>query len=260
MDSTWTRLARLFIAFTKNPLTTHRENGKVSISAPLHQTSTAFFDYRFAQAFPGIRDTTWFAEKEAVKRLEVLLHNPLVFGDDSGYQVPIWWWRDGNMHISEFRKFNGRTVLIDRKELRIKYIAAVPSTDYDRRFVYILADPMKPCGVYNWAEDEIGRWVREFGYAWEEYGLYRGRKIVTRREYDDNATIIRGKPVTLGGDVELRSRYITPYNLLLAANMSAINNTEFDSILGEYMDGILQGTKCLDDLEEAVKRLPKRIY
>lgn len=260
LGTAWAQLARLYIPPTKKPPEHSRATGKELRSARLNQTSTAFFDYRFAQAFPGVRDTTWFAGKEAVKRLEVLLQSPLVFGDDSDYQIPIWWWRDGNMHISEFRRLNGRTVLIDSKELKIKYIAAVPSTDYHRRFVYILADPMKPCGAYIWDEEEIGRWVNEHGYAWEEYGLYKGRKAVTRKEYDDNATIIRGKPITLGGKVELRERYITPYNLLLAAHMSAINNTDFDSILRGYMDGILQGTKSIDDLEKAVRGLPKHIY
>lgn len=39
-----------------------------------------------------------------------------------------------------------------------------------------------------------------------EYGLYKGKHVVSRAEYDDNAAVIRGKPVRLGRDVELRER------------------------------------------------------
>lgn len=219
--------------------------------------SAAFFAQRFAEAFPGVRQIKWYDHAEAVKRLKVLLRDPLVFKNDHGYTTPIWWWRDGNLQIPSFRILSKNTVLLDTKELQIKRIAAVPSSDYYRAFVYIEAAPMKPCGLYEWDEEKIQKWVSDHGYAWEEYGLYKGKHHVNRAEYDDNAAIISGKLVKLDGDVELRERYITPYNFVIASHLSPINNMIFDSKLCDLLDGMLAGDTDIIELKEEVRRLPK---
>lgn len=224
----------------------------------LNTTSTAFFDYRFGKAFPGVRTTTWYYDKDAVRRLKVLLDDPLTFQHNDGATIPIWWFCDGNLHIDEFDVLNRRTVLLDSKELRVKCIAAVPSTSYKRRFVYLEAEPMKPCGAYSWTQNEIERFVTEHGYAWEEYGLYKGKRPVTRTEYDDSAALIRGRPVNLAGNLQLRSRYLTPYNLLIAPVGSPINNSQFDRTLRTYMDQILARSTDLTTLERVVAQLPPK--
>lgn len=219
--------------------------------------SAAFFAQRFAEAFPGVRQIHWYEQREAVKRLKTLLQEPLVFKNDHGYTTPIWWWRDGNLQIPSFRVLSKDTVLLDTKELQIKRIAAVPSSEYYRAFVYIEAAPMKPCGAYEWNEEKIQQWISGHGYAWEEYGLHKGKHVVSRSEFDDNAAVIRGKLVRLDGDVELRERYITPYNLVIAPHLSPINNTGFDSKLRALMDRLLTGDAEISELKEEVRHLPK---
>lgn len=220
-------------------------------------SSASFFAQRFAAAFPGVRDISWYEGREAIRRLEVLMELPLVFQNGSGETTPIWWWRDGNLQISKFKKLTRNTVLLNTKELKVRRIAAVPSSSYYRCFVYLEAEPMKPCGAYEWTEAQKLQCVRDFGYAWEEYGLYKGKHIVSREEYDDNAAEINGKLVNLSHDVELRERYITPYNLVIASHMSPINNNEFDHVLHEFMNRMLLNETKIDELYEHLQKLPK---
>jgi len=229
---------------------------KALTSLPSSQ-SASFFAQRFAEAFPGVRQVTWYDRREAVKRLKVLLQEPLVFKSDHGYTIPIWWWRDGNLQISSFRTLSKDVVLLDTKELKINRIAAVPSREYYRSFVYLEADPMEPCGAYDWSAAEIQQCVADHGYAWEEYGLYKCKHVVNRAEYDDNAAVIRGKLVKLDDDAELRERYITSYNLVIAPHLSPINNNSFDSRLRAFMDRMIKGDAEIEELKEEVRKLPK---
>lgn len=219
--------------------------------------SAAFFAKRFASAFPGIREITWYSGKDAVDRLSILLRRPLNFKSKNGYTTPIWWWRNGNLQISEFKALSRKRVLIDRMEFKIKSIAAVPGKDYYRSFVYLEAHPEPPVFPKDWSKDRIAEAVELFGYANEEYGLYRKKFYVSRSEYDDGAATIKGKVFQLGDDVELRERYITDFNLVIAPHLSPINNTNFDSELRALLNGILHEDKSLHELAEKVDKLPK---
>jgi hypothetical protein len=64
--------------------------------------------------------------------------------------------------------------------------------------------------------------------------------------------------VELGSDVELRVRYTTPYNFVLAANGSPINNNSFDRRLRDILNAILLNGASIDVLSEEVLKLPKR--
>lgn len=75
------------------------------------EDSTSFFAFRFAQAFAGARSIKWFEGKDAVKRLNILLREPLTFEKPGGYVTPIWWWRDGNLQISRFKRLSKNSVL-----------------------------------------------------------------------------------------------------------------------------------------------------
>jgi hypothetical protein len=68
--------------------------------APSMSQSTVFFDYRMADAFPGLDGLTWFDKpKDCAIRIEALLAQPLT---SSGY-APIWWFRGGsNLSIDHF--------------------------------------------------------------------------------------------------------------------------------------------------------------
>jgi hypothetical protein len=85
-----------------------------------------------------------------------------------------------------------------------------------------------------------------------------GKTFVKREEYDDGAAEIGGNVVDITGRVELRLRYTTPFNFLIASNGSPINNTDFDDTLEKYLDGILTGEVKLEELSAQVLRLPKR--
>tara|TARA_Y100001001_G_C8011319_1_gene309837 strand:+ start:2571 stop:3545 length:975 start_codon:yes stop_codon:yes gene_type:complete len=219
--------------------------------------SAAFFAKRFSSAFPGIRKITWYSGKDAVDRLNILLRQPLNFRSKNGYTTPIWWWRNGNLQISEFKVLSRKRVLIDRMELKIKSIAAVPGKDYYRSFVYLEAHPERAVFPKDWNESRIAEAVELFGYASEEYGLYRKKFYVSRSEYDDGAATIKGKVFELGDDVELRERYITRFNLVIAPHLSPINNTDFDSELRALLNGILHEGKSLEELANRVEKLPK---
>lgn len=218
-------------------------------------SSTKFFADRFAQAFPGDREVRWFEDQNDIAlHLEKLLEPPLTVSDTR----PIWWWGRGNMPIEEFQRLNAETFLMDIQELKIDKIAAIHLGSYFRHFVYVQVEPMPPTGLYANVSESIDRCLKEFGYCSEEYGLVEGETLVTRNELDDGAAKIGGKLIDIRGIVELRVRYLTPYNFLIAPHMSPINNNEFDPILREMLNEMLAGRKNLDQLIEVVRKLPKK--
>jgi hypothetical protein len=192
--------------------------------------STVFFADRFAQAFPGVRGTSWFEDPGEIKmRLSKLLEEPLVFPGAR----PIWWWRGPeNLHIEHFRPLDGRLFLMDNQEWQIRRIAAVCPGPYKANFVYVETDAMLRTGLYSHSDDGTARRVGSFGYDSEGYGLTTYGHLVTRAEYDDGAATIGGSIVDIRGKVELRVRYLTPFNLLIAGQGSPINNNCFDRELG----------------------------
>ena len=232
----------------------NKNRGKRAVLHP--SESASFFAERFSQAFPGVRSTMWFEEKEAVKRLKVLLQEPLSFKSGNSINSPIWWWGDGNLQIERFRVLNSETVLLDTKELMVNRVAAVYSTSYKKLFVYVEAKAMPQTGLYEWSEDQIERCISDYGYAHEEYSIYKNKHFLTRAEHDDNATIINGKHVNLNGADELRERYITPYNFVIASHLSPINNNDFDEILCDDLRKILSDNSEISNLANKVKRLP----
>ncbi len=217
--------------------------------------STVFFYKRFASAFPGIRGLKWFSNHEEIKvRLNKLLEQPLVI---DGY-TPIWWWRDGNLHIDSFRYNQEEKIyLMGPEELKISKIAAFNPNDYCRCFVYVETKPMPQTGLYQYSEEDIKDYVKEKGYYWEEYGLYKGKHLVSRAEYDDGAAFIDGELIEFDRDVELRVRYVTPYNFVIAAHHSPINNSEFDEELAFILNNILFNKFSLDILCNKILKLPK---
>lgn len=220
--------------------------------------SAAFFDERFALAFPGIRSITWFEGKEAVTRLKLLLQEPLVFkGEGNSITTPIWWWKGfGDLQISKFKVLDKETILMNNKELLINKIAAVYSGSYKQLFVYVEAKAMSPTGVYEWNDELIKSSIACTGYAKEEYSIYKKKHFLTREEHDDGAAIIKGKHVRLYGEDELRERFLSPYNFVIAPHDSPINNLKFDEILDESLNGILTGVITVEDLKCHVAQLP----
>lgn len=223
--------------------------------------STVFFYDRFCSAFPGVRGIQWFTnQEEAITRLSKMLRPPLSLTKDkhSGTFNPIWWWRGGDLHIRKFDKIEDGIALLDWSELKIDKVAAVNSGSYYQCFVYVQTSSMEPTGLYPRTEDEIQRCVDAFGYCSEEYGLFDKQLKVTRAEYDDGAAMVNGELIDFEGNTELRIRHITPYNFIIAAQNSPINNSKFDQTLKQLMNNILQGASSLEKVEEIISQLPKR--
>lgn len=219
-------------------------------------SSTAFFSDRFTQAFPGVRGMAHFTQPDANKRLVILLKPPLCISDgDHGSIEPIWIWRRGDLGIHRFELRADGTALLNVEELEIEEVVAVNSGIYYQQFVYVRTRASAPTGLYpDYDPSEI---VALRGDATEEFGLYNGHYI-TRAEYDDGAAVIDGEPVDARDSAELRVRYITPSNFVLAAQGSPIDNTAFDRRRQELLNGILRGQNTVDDLAAAIFELPKR--
>lgn len=223
--------------------------------------STTFFSDRFSSAFPGIRGVTWFEnQNEAIQRLSKLLEPPLVFElkDGTSRHHPVWWWRFGNNHIESFEVLSKDTILLDCYELKIDKIAAVNAGSYYQCFIYLQAKAMEPIGLYEHDKESIESAVDQIGYSTEEYAIMNNTHLVTRAEYDDAAAFRNGELIQSDGNSKSRVRYITPYNILIAAHGSPINNSNFDLTLKQKMNGILRGESTLEELIEEILTLPKR--
>ena len=216
----------------------------------------AFFEDRFKQAFPGVRSPTWFSkENNSIDRLARLLQLPLKFSN----AAPIWWWRDGNNSINSFKILENQVVLMNFEELTIRRIAAIPGTTYKQNFVYIETEPMLPTGIYKIDEKTLLNYEEQFGYVSEEYGLYDGHHVFSRSEYDDGGTYINGTYVDTTRNSIIRKRYITPYNFIIAAQDSPINNKNYDSRILKTMNFILHEKnpeKTLKDFFAELSNLP----
>lgn len=219
--------------------------------------STVFFSDRFAHAFPGSRNIQWFDDGEEIRvRMNRLLKEPLQFAETT----PIWWWRNGNLDISSFHDLGNGEYIMNSDELKITKIAAVHSGQYYRAFVYVEVAAMEPTGLYPSTVSRIVESKLEgdaFGYYWEEYGLVDGRHLITRAEYDDGAAKINGELQDIHGRNVLRCRYVTPYNFVIAAHGSPINNSNFDQTLEVILRGMLSGDATIEELVNAVGKLPK---
>ena len=210
------------------------------------------FSRRFSHAFPGLRGVRWLEDADAIgKRFDVLLRQPLAY--DEGDVV--WWWRGyRNLQVESFEQVEGPHFLMDGSEVNISRIAAVNMRDaYYRKWLYVETAASDATGLYPDRKREA---METFGYDWEEYGLVDGTLPVTRAEFDDGATLVEGSPVSIVDRVELRVRYTTPYNFLLAPHWSPINNNDFDGPMERLLNAMLQGEDVFGRLCESVERLP----
>jgi hypothetical protein len=159
------------------------------------------------------------------------------------------------MQITSFTAGPDNTALLNDDELIVDKIAAVNVQSYYQKFVYIQTSPSQGTGLYSYSHLE--ECVTEDGYADEEFAIYNNH-FITRREFDDGAAVIDGEPIDVRGEATPRRRYLTPFNFLVAAQNSPINNDSFDEPLADLLDGILKGKATITQLAAAVRKLPKR--
>lgn len=147
-------------------------------------------------------------------------------------------------------------VLMNYNELNICRVAAVNAGSYWQSFVYVECTPQSPIGPHKYTRDQIDQMVRNYGYADEEIGLFKGHAI-TRAEFDDGAAVIDGKIVRTEG-TELRVRFLSAYNFLIASQGSPINDNAFDEISEKLLNSLLQSSASFDELVTQVMALKKR--
>ena len=128
--------------------------------------------------------------------------------------------------------------------------------EYYKKFVYVETYPEEETGLYPNDDTFVKECTEKYGYYSEEYAQY-GSKKVTRAEYDDGAAVIDGKVVDLNGKAKLRIRYITPYNFIICAHFNPMNSSAYDGMLERIVNGILKGQSSVEEIVEAVKKMPK---
>lgn len=221
----------------------------------IEMSSTERFDYRIRRQFPGVRGVKCFTYRKKIgERLCALLMKP---SKNMGRSY-FWWFRgSSSMHITDFSIINRKKCLMDCQELIIDKIYVYISGTYWRDFIYVITKPDKPTGLYNISKKIEGIQTNEYGNYYEEFGLY-GKKKMTRHEYDDGAFEKKGKLIQTDGSENLRVRYLAPYNFIICAHDSPINNNSYDGGFKEILNGILNGENSVDDIIEKVKKMPKR--
>ena len=210
-------------------------------------SSTVLFYERIAAAFPGVRGVKWFdSPREATERLLLLLKKPLRFNPSTTTfdreSDPFWWFRGHRgLHISSLKKIGRSKLIMNIEEMKIKRIAICNSEFYYKCFVYVELFGEKQTGLYNYTKGDLERHTKSFGYSSEEFGVVKGLfgidKAIHRDEYDDGATVIKGKVKQV--DAKLKLRYLTPYNFIIAAKGSPYNSVRFQRESRDYLDKIL---------------------
>ena len=221
---------------------------------------TVFFNRRVQAAFPGVRGVRWYEDPpEAADRIVALLQPPIMFDEADGYGVtadPIWWFRGGSsLHIASCTKVGPKRLLLDSEEFEIDRIAVLRTNAYWQDCVYVQTSADSPIGLYAYTEEDRSASLDQFGYINEEYGLFEGTPI-TRECYDDGHAEIGGKVVDTG-TADLRIRYLTKYNFLIASKFSPINSAAFDRASRPVLNAALADKSAAEALLNAVSRMLK---
>ncbi|MBI9071913.1 MAG: nucleotide-binding protein [Melioribacteraceae bacterium] len=230
-------------------------NNKIITRSP-----TDIFSYRFAKAFPGNRSLEWIDDPiKAIDRLEILLKKPLKFEKAMGYGVttdPFWWFRGHkDLYIDKFERLSESRCLMDIYELNIKRIASFNGGGYWQSFVYVETKADSPIGVYSYSKEDFENYKSRDGILREEFGLFENIPI-TRECYDDGAAEINGKITDTAG-AELRARYLTDFNFIIASKFSPTNSKMFRNFSNEFYKDVLNENSNLKILIDFFLTLPR---
>jgi hypothetical protein len=246
-----------------NPISKEIESGIFKDSFGNYKITihpTVFFHHRICSSFPGIEGLQWFMNSnEALDRLELLLKEPTYFEKSVGHGItsdPIWWFRPLRaLYVRRFKRVSQTRCLLDHDELEIDKIAVFRSSAYWQSFIYVQTKADSPIGLYSQTNEDLERMKSNFGYAWEEYGLFEGKPI-TRSCFDDGAAVVDGKVTDTFG-AELRVRYLSKYNFLITSKFSPINSKDFERHTQTTINEILEKPELLEDLINIFRTLPR---
>ena len=218
--------------------------------------STVIFAQRFASAFPGVRGIEWFSDQKNIRmRLAQLLAAPLEFEDGT----PLWWSRgSSNLQISSYVEA-ADYVLLNGDEMNIRRIAAINRGSYKYNYVYVEVAPLPPIGLYRHTAERIAETESgdsPFPYYWEEYAIVDGEHLVPRSVYDDGSAIIDDELQSIAGRSELRARYVTPYNFIIAGGGAPFLNSRYDQNLEDHLNAMLRGEDRLEAIAVEGNQLP----
>jgi hypothetical protein len=229
------------------------------------EDSELYFHEAFQRAFPDVEGRKEFVDRGEINdRLSELLSTPSREAPGANSPDPtsakesaIWWFR-GQID-SEIRRFAilGTRCLINYHELNVARIVAVDEGSPFQAFVYMEADADQPTGIVKWTDPTIRDRVAKHGFAREEVGYYKG-SYISREELDAGWADVDGEDVRLDGTAELRCRYLTPFNLLIAPQAAPVN-TERPGVrekLEDLMNQILRGSAQVDPLVQFYLQLP----
>lgn len=217
----------------------------------LHNTTTVFFSKRIASGFPGVRNLKTYVDPYDIKRhLNAFFKAPLKFRevkDREGDREPIWWFRGQLAEaIDHFEVLPNGVFLIGSNEFKIKRITVFSNhTRYFWEYIYIETAPLPPIDKEYFTLDRIEEMVKELDVVEEEYAVIKeeDRQIeISRAEYDDGHAEIDGEFVSIRGRASLRCRFLSPYNMIIAAKFSPYNCRLFCAGSDEYFNGLLKGT------------------
>lgn len=209
--------------------------------------------------------TGWYSIYRGLNRL---LAEPIQFKRSVNDAVtdPIWMFERGSaIDIDRFKWLGGRKYLIGGDEVKIKRIIVFNShARYYGQYVYVETEAMKQTGLYPLlTKVELEQRSQAMGGYWaEEYGLYYMLGIipikVTRQEYDDGHATICGKVCKLNHNhLELRSRYVTPFNFIMAAKGSSFNCQDFERTSEEMLNAMLNRSCSTADFHQYMMSFPK---
>ena len=232
------------------------------------EESTIMFARRMSIAYPGDRGVVIYTNRhKIIKSIAKLLQTPLEYkkGIEGATTDPIWWFRAGSAeHIKDFKILSNDKILINNDELRIKRIAIFrDSGRYYGQYVYVETVPDVSCGCYKHSKSIIKDFVTDIGYFNEEFALFKPcwylpTFTISRQEYDDGVAKILGRHIAIKRRANLRIRYLSPYNFIIAAKFSPFNCIDFDRTSKEMFDLLLNNKISIDEFNQYMLKFPKK--
>ena len=111
---------------------------------------------------------------------------------------------------------------------------------------------IQPNLLRNWKKEFLDKASVVFDDTREDN--LKEKLALERKEKAEYAKKVR--QLTMQGE-KLRIRYIIPYNFIICAHFNPMNSSAYDGKLERILNGILKGQSSVEEIVEAVKKMPK---